>query len=724
MAHNTTFANDITSTNLTDLSIFNLSQITVKSTAFLDQSLDRFPGTAYVFNQQDILLSPARSVSDLLQFNVPGSRATHGVSGPQLGMRGIQSATNTTIRLMLDGQSLNHYLGGGANTDITSSLLGDLQQVEVITGPGSAIHGSGALLGYINLVPKNGHDNPGTFTRVTHGFAESLNQLELGHGFVYGDNRHAFLYAGVVDAQGHHPATTYRDQAPPGTFFFDNEILQGTTVGGYERPHYKLLGNWRHDRFSLLASHRTSRQQLPNPGAIERSRRRDSLLYHELSTLRPKYRLSLDDTDTLEFSVAFSETKTGIDSRGPTELTGFAQAEDGLQETRERYSNIKILWLNNRFVNHELTLGVEAGRRSQSFQDEFSSVRWSERSIFFEDIFTPSAQWKFIAGLRWDSIKYSKFQFQDNVFLTPFAAFTGLPVQVNTRPDDETNLSPHLALDYKLTPLTRLCASYQRGFRFRETPQLFYYSAIDNIFFPNNGVAGRTSSPDVMESVELTLHSLFPKQGLDFDLTLYYNKYDFSIYNSNQVPGTNFPSLPSSSLELSDRTFGIEPRIQWQASTNLNMQLAYSYFKKIGGINQFITMSDLPFLYNEVTHLGFAYPISQLKLNAVYSKNHWNIHFNVTRDSARYYSVGFNNRGLTPDLSQYGRENSRTGAYTTFNFQLNYLYDKNTVFSIGGKNILGDDSTPLGYYEESLPRHFGELGTDERLFYIGADITF
>ena len=119
----------------------------------LESTLDS-PSSITVFTRAEIRRMGLNSLTDLLNL-VPGMQAlfepTEGRDNLLQG-RGTPESYGQSFLLLLDGQRLNdHYTGGFtlANRFIT---LENLDRVEIIRGPGSALYGSNAFNGVINLV--------------------------------------------------------------------------------------------------------------------------------------------------------------------------------------------------------------------------------------------------------------------------------------------------------------------------------------------------------------------------------------------------------------------------------------------------------------------------------------------------------------------------------------------------------------------------------------------
>jgi outer membrane cobalamin receptor len=74
-----------------------------------------------------------------------------------LGARGFSRPTdfNNRFLLLVDGHALNEGIWGSAPLELPIDLQ-SLERVEIVRGPGSALYGTGAVLGVINLVTRSG----------------------------------------------------------------------------------------------------------------------------------------------------------------------------------------------------------------------------------------------------------------------------------------------------------------------------------------------------------------------------------------------------------------------------------------------------------------------------------------------------------------------------------------------------------------------------------------
>lgn len=150
--------------DLRKLSLEQLLQVKVKKVSLASgftQSTSQAPAVTTVITAQEIADMGARDLGEALE-RVPGLFVSHNADNNEnYTVRGIGSYSNSEVLVMLNGQPYKSVLSGDRGA--WSSLpLYNVQQIEVIRGPGSALYGADAFAGTINLVTKEASDINGT----------------------------------------------------------------------------------------------------------------------------------------------------------------------------------------------------------------------------------------------------------------------------------------------------------------------------------------------------------------------------------------------------------------------------------------------------------------------------------------------------------------------------------------------------------------------------------
>lgn len=146
------------------------------------QSLRRAPAVASVFTAADIRATGARDLRDLLNL-VPGFHVSVSpfIYEPRYQVRGVHSTYSPQVLVMIDGVRRQSIYLGSAETVWVDMPLDNIERVEVIRGPGSALYGADAFSAVISITTKSAVDMQGTQIGVHAGsFGEVGTQLQFG----------------------------------------------------------------------------------------------------------------------------------------------------------------------------------------------------------------------------------------------------------------------------------------------------------------------------------------------------------------------------------------------------------------------------------------------------------------------------------------------------------------------------------------------------------------
>ncbi len=136
----------------------------VTSASKSEESLFDSPLSTTVLSYDEILESGATSIEEALRL-VPGVIVREKTNGNyDVQIRGGQNmpmnnlllyAENTTTLVMIDNRPVFNYGMGGILWETLPVSIGELDRIEVVRGPSSALYGPNAVNGVINLITKN-----------------------------------------------------------------------------------------------------------------------------------------------------------------------------------------------------------------------------------------------------------------------------------------------------------------------------------------------------------------------------------------------------------------------------------------------------------------------------------------------------------------------------------------------------------------------------------------
>ncbi|WP_118183978.1 TonB-dependent receptor plug domain-containing protein [Paraburkholderia phosphatilytica] len=164
----------------------SLMTMTVSSATRVAQPISSAPATVVVLTAADIREYGWRTLADALA-TIPGLYTASDRTYTYLGARGFQRPGdyNSRFLLLIDGMRVNDAVYDQAPIGADFPLDMDLvERIEYVAGPGSAVYGSNALFGVINVITKSGKDIGGAQVAAAGGsFGEKRGRATYGwHG--------------------------------------------------------------------------------------------------------------------------------------------------------------------------------------------------------------------------------------------------------------------------------------------------------------------------------------------------------------------------------------------------------------------------------------------------------------------------------------------------------------------------------------------------------------
>jgi len=137
------------------------------------QSTLEAPNATAIITADEIRMSGATTLVDLLR-RVPGAEVmVMGVGSANVSMRGFNQRIANKVLVLVDGRTeYQDFLG----LTVWSALpvgLDEIERIEVIRGPGSALYGANAMLGVINIITKSPGAGTSTVFTSTGGSGNS-----------------------------------------------------------------------------------------------------------------------------------------------------------------------------------------------------------------------------------------------------------------------------------------------------------------------------------------------------------------------------------------------------------------------------------------------------------------------------------------------------------------------------------------------------------------------
>ena len=403
----------------------------VVSASRVEQEIVNAPAAIAVIPTEVIETAPASNFADLLR-QAPGVNVTQlSNTNYSVTSRGSSGALATAQLVLVDGRSVYQDFFGFTSWDFISVGLDDLERVEVVNGPASAVWGANAMSGVVNLITKAPRDNQGTTLDLRFGaFDRNVtgNPMDTGSQFM-GSLTHAqavndrFAYRATV-------SFTRQDALPRPFGEIPNETgtLYPPVLGVDARmPKVDLRADW--DAPDGESSVRVSGGYGGSQGILHSGigpfhvQSGSAMSYGRIQYLRGSMEIGgFVNRTAVPFSSILSQTPTGQFLEGNMNSTAY---DISLKDTR---------FLGGR---HLLSYGASARYVTLDFTLAPAGDGRSEMGVYVNDEIFLSDRWRWIVGTRADRMSVL----------------------------DQIVLSPRTTLIFKPTPTQAFRVSYNRAFR-------------------------------------------------------------------------------------------------------------------------------------------------------------------------------------------------------------------------------------------------------------------
>ncbi len=554
---------------LLGLSMAELARLPIQSSGLFPMSRSQAPGSHYVVEIEQLRRMGIRSIAEYIDRQVPGmSTATHGNQGTIIGVRGMLIDNNSKTIMLRDNVNINNRQILGINgSDLSTTLLGDIERVEVSTGPGTLRYGSGAINGSINLISATGKSREGLRLYTMAGSGD-FRQVEGSYGRVLSERLNYFIYGGYSKDDGVRPHYTLPISqwsklngvnGTPSATFLDN-VRVGKTDGNYkfafraqfgrpdDRLRVDLKGLLSHTSNvgpvlgEYLTSSASWREEIKKT-AEARGGRYSPFYVQESENflISPEIKLHINEHNNLTLIPYYHRLKShsvfsdflldevrrlhiSLPPTNGNDCPAMKCNEDYYAYGDELHMGVTLINNYTGLRNQKIAWGVEA----KYFKFYIYPWQWKTLSAFAEDQ-AQIGKFTLLGGLRYDKTYYH----HEISAVPPFNDGPYPP------PDDAAAYTKRLALAYQISERQTVRLSYQEGFRFADYWPLKWVAHQNKA----NGTSIKLK-PETSKSYELNYDISGLVKSLDITSALFYNRYKdtqgwvdsgFTYGNSHEV---------------------------------------------------------------------------------------------------------------------------------------------------------------------------------------------
>ncbi len=112
------------------------------------------PNSTSIITEQDIRLSGITKIPELLRRLAGVDVMDPTAAQPEVSIRGFNQRLSNKVLVLVDGRSVYVDLLGSTFWPALSIGVEDIDRIEVVRGPGSALYGADAFNGVINIITR------------------------------------------------------------------------------------------------------------------------------------------------------------------------------------------------------------------------------------------------------------------------------------------------------------------------------------------------------------------------------------------------------------------------------------------------------------------------------------------------------------------------------------------------------------------------------------------
>lgn len=527
----------------------------------------------YVIDQEEIQKQGATSVADVLK-RMPGFAINNVGHGADIhtGTYYRGASINQSV-FMINGRPINNNVNTyhGA-TDLNSIPVEAIEQVELYSGVTSALYGSSAFGGVVNIITKKGYGEPKLTGSAEFG-SLNLNNQQISYGGSSGDARYNFSFE---------------------RYFIDNRYP--VPVGAANRDAQGYLSNAdtaTSTYFGSIALDLDSKNSLNLDIKTLSSRR--GLIYfgfplqkdrldHDGLNVGLSWQTRLGEGESSNLTTTLGYNKDYFSTYGPTVFSGQEFNRRGVLDTQQLTARVDHIWKLT--PSHQLRWGLDL--KNTNLNGDTFSTRPDRRDL---------NETENRNVLNTALFAVNTFNISDNLQID-------LGLRQSFDGQFGNYLNPSAGLRYTLSPTVAIRGSWAGGQRNPDLDQLYLYDTVHNWqanpdLVPETG-SSWTAGVDVKLSNNLTGQLTYFGSSLDNRLAILAGRW--------------------ANVGLVD-TNGLEAALRLQVANNWSTFVNYTY-----------TDAEIKTGTEKGLQLGFI-PYSVAQAGVGYQNSGWQANLYVTYNS-------------------------------------------------------------------------------------------
>jgi iron complex outermembrane receptor protein len=186
---------------LKKLPLEQLVDLEITSASRRPERLSQTSSAVDVITAEDIERSGVTNIPDALRLGAEMEVAQVDGHTWAISARGFNTTISNKMQVLMDGRSLYTPLFSGVFWDVQQTFMPDIEQIEIIRGPGATLWGANAVNGVINIRTKSANETQGLLVYGGGGF-EQDGFGGIRYGGKAGDDTYYRLYLMHQNTEG------------------------------------------------------------------------------------------------------------------------------------------------------------------------------------------------------------------------------------------------------------------------------------------------------------------------------------------------------------------------------------------------------------------------------------------------------------------------------------------------------------------------------------------
>ena len=476
------------------------------------------PANVIVITDKDIEANHYQTLSEALN-HVNGIIVPVGINVPIIN--GFEK-----VLILVDGHQLYNDGVGFRDTVELSAIpsMKNIKRIEIVKGGGSALYGSDAVTGIINIITKKGEDNETTLDFNAGSWHQ--RNYELTNQGVRGDFSW-FITGGVHESNPFDYAgggERANDQDSRESDKSDKDFTARFDYRFDERNSLTLSGAHISHRYNRAFEYKDSASNL-----YDSSDRHKEMTYNNV-LLVYNFKENTQAPGWLRYFYDY-KVREGYEGRKNTDLQSIRY--DEISKFRVQGVDYQNSWI---LGQNKIVTGVEWHQISMDHWSWEGTQKLSNRAFYLQDTISLGQKWKLIPGFRYDH--NSEFGHQ---------------------------WSPKIAANYRADELTKIYASWGRVYK-AATPYQLYVNQ-------SNRHGNANLRPERGNTAILGMEHDFDSQSI----------LDVNVFYANLKDAIDYPDGSTQFVNVNNqKSRGFEVTFKQQINEDWSYDVGYNYTKVEG----------------------------------------------------------------------------------------------------------------------------------------------